>query len=70
MKDMEKRYSTRYRLSLSENLQMIQQSGINSFIQSEKVKWKCPECGGTLCVHRDFCVQCTSRKAKNPSVQE
>jgi predicted RNA-binding Zn-ribbon protein involved in translation (DUF1610 family) len=27
-------------------------------VANEKVRWACPECGGTICVHRQVCYGC------------
>jgi hypothetical protein len=52
------RYRTKYRMSMLENLAFIQDSGIEAFIESERDRWICPECGGMQCVHADVCIYC------------
>ena len=27
--------------------------------------WKCPVCGATLCVHRNFCLKCGTKRRKH-----
>jgi hypothetical protein len=58
MKDLDKRYRTKYRTSLIENLQMISAKGIGNFLEFEAARRTCPSCGTVLCVHRVNCPQC------------
>jgi rubrerythrin len=55
IKHIDKRYRTKYRASLTENLVAIKDNGIAPFLQSEVKKWTCPKCGSTLSVHRYNC---------------
>lgn len=58
MKNMEKRYTGTYHLSLFGNLQDIKIRGLDPFIASESKKWCCTDCGGILCVHKSACPVC------------
>ena len=58
LKELDKRYSTKYNMSMLENLDKIAESGIRQFIREEKEKWTCPDCGEFLCVHRPICLSC------------
>jgi hypothetical protein len=58
LKALDKRYRTRYRTSLLDNLEFIRRRGLAAFIEKEKVRWRCPVCGGTICIHRDYCYDC------------
>ncbi len=58
MKHLDKRYRTRYQMSMIENLKNIKNYGIRKFTKNEKVRWACPECGGTICVHKGYCYSC------------
>lgn len=58
LKQLEKRYRTKYGMSMIENLKMIDEFGIRHFIRNEKSKWTCPECGELICVHRPACLSC------------
>jgi hypothetical protein len=60
IKQIDKRYRTSYNLSLIGNLEAIKSIGLEEFLQNESIKWKCPGCGGTVCVHRGFCLKCHS----------
>ena len=65
MKNLDKRYRTKYGMSMFENLAFIQKNGLEAFIQAEKEKWRCGECGATLSVHRDHCTACGQEYEKN-----
>jgi hypothetical protein len=58
MKQLDKRYRTKYRTSFIENLLMIKENGISDFLDFESKRRTCPNCGSTLCVHRSFCLNC------------
>ena len=62
MKTLDKRYRTKYNMSMVENLENIKNSGIAAFLESERLRWTCPECGGTICVHRGYCYSCGEKK--------
>jgi hypothetical protein len=58
LKQLDQRYSTKYGMSMIDNLKMINESGIRHFIRNEKMRWICPECGKMICVHRPTCLAC------------
>jgi hypothetical protein len=58
---LDKRYSLKYKLSNIDNLKCIKDLGPEAFIQLELTKWKCNECGGTICVHLGYCMDCEKR---------
>lgn len=58
LKRLDIRYRTKYRMSMLENLQGIRDVGIEAFVESERERWACPECGGLQCVHTVECVYC------------
>ena len=58
LQQLDKRYRTKYGMSMIDNLKMINESGIRHFIRNEKVKWVCPECGEMICVHKPTCLSC------------
>jgi len=41
-----------------ENLKKIEKLGVELFLKDERAKWTCPECGGTICVHKGYCFAC------------
>jgi hypothetical protein len=61
LKDLDKRYRTKYHTSLLENLVNIKTTGFEVFIKREYARWHCPDCGGTICIHRGFCMACNTR---------
>jgi len=58
LRQLDKRYRTKYSMSMIENLEYIRQQGITEFIKNEEKRWTCPQCGGAICVHRDNCLYC------------
>lgn len=58
LKHLDKRYRTKYEMSMIENLEDIKQLGTTKFIIREIAKWKCPACSGTICVHNKKCYIC------------
>ena len=58
LKQLDKRYRTKYGMSMIANLKMINEVGIRNFIQNEKLKWICPECAEMICVHKPTCLSC------------
>jgi hypothetical protein len=52
LKNLDKRYRTKYGMSMIENLENINKLGIREFVKNEKVRGKCSKCGGTINVHR------------------
>lgn len=62
LKNLDKRYKTRYKMSMLENLENIEKLGINKFVKSEQKKWECSNCGDLLCVHRDSCLNCGEKR--------
>lgn len=59
LKHLDKRYRTKYFMSMVENLKMIREIGIKKFLESEEIKWKCKKCGGIVCVHTGKCISCS-----------
>jgi hypothetical protein len=62
LKHLDKRYRTRYGMSMIENLGNIRELGIRKFVANEKVRWTCPECGGAICVHNRYCYRCKKKQ--------
>ncbi len=59
---LDRRYRTRYRTSLIENLVFIRGQGVEAFLQKEEDRWRCPDCGGTICCHNGLCYRCGLEK--------
>jgi hypothetical protein len=62
LKNLDKRYRNKYNMSEIDNLEIIRKYGIRKLIENEKVKWSCPECNGTINVHKGTCSKCRSKK--------
>ena len=58
IKHLDNRYKSKYSESPIQNLENIARSGLKNFIESEKIKWTCTQCGNLLCVHKNVCLNC------------
>jgi len=58
LKNLDKRYKTRYNTSFFDNLAIIKEKGMDRFLAFETARRTCPQCGSTLCVHRPACFEC------------
>jgi len=63
LKHIDKRYRIKYDTGLIRNLLTIKETGMDTFLKNEVLKWTCPGCGATLCVHKSLCLQCNIKKA-------
>ena len=43
---------------------------LSEFLEREEEKWKCPECGGTICCHDGICYSCGLKKLKKGSYRQ
>jgi len=57
LKHLDKRYRTKYDMSMIDNLENIKKVGIDNFLKGELKKWTCAECGGIICVHNKKCYK-------------
>lgn len=55
---LDKRYRERYGMSMVENLQELKAKGMDEFLKSQVEKYRCPNCGGVVCVHDGKCYSC------------
>ncbi|MFP4548954.1 MAG: DUF3795 domain-containing protein [Fidelibacterota bacterium] len=58
LKQLDKRYRAKYHMSMLENLEFIKNHGLSTFVKKENERWRCPDCGGLICVHRKGCLDC------------
>jgi len=58
---LDKRYRTKYGMSMITNLESIKKLGVKRFAEEEKIMWSCPKCGGTICVHNRKCLNCLEK---------
>ena len=61
LRQLDKRYRTKYAMSMIENLESIKKIGLVAFVEEEKERWRCLKCGGIVCVHRGYCYNCGER---------
>ena len=59
---LDNRYRTNFGMSIVENLDYIEKNGIEKLLENEEAKWRCPECGGTICCHNGICFACSLTK--------
>ena len=64
LKQLDRRYRTKYSMSMIENLEFIKEKGLDSFAEKENDRWRCKKCGGIICVHWGYCYQCGEEPAK------
>ena len=62
LRTLDKRYRTRYGMSMLENLKFIKSRGIGRFLKAQERKYKCRECGGVICVHDGKCYSCGKKR--------
>lgn len=60
LKGLDKRYRDKYHMSMIDNLIEIKERGIEAFLVSQEEKWKCSDCGGTICCHNGLCLSCNT----------
>ncbi len=58
LKGLDKRYRTKYHLSMIDNLVSIRDKGMDAFLVEEEVKWGCTDCGSAICCHNGLCLNC------------
>ncbi len=61
LKQLDKRYRTKYGMSMLENQEYIKENGLKKFVKKEDMKWKCDDCGKLICVHRKCCLNCKNK---------
>jgi hypothetical protein len=64
LKNLDKRYRTKYHMSMIGNLEYIEKNGTEKFLKVQKKGWTCPKCGGVICCHNGFCFSCGPEKLK------
>lgn len=58
LKNLDKRYRTKYNLSEIKNLEMIRDYGMDELLKKEEKKWACPKCSGVVSCHTNKCIVC------------
>ena len=62
LKALDKRYRSKYHMSMIENLQYIQMHGMQAFLAEQKKRWQCPRCEAMICCHNGLCLTCSIDK--------
>lgn len=55
---LDKRYRTKYRMSMISNLARIKEVGEDAFVVEQQEKYACPVCGKPRTVHNNYCIYC------------
>ena len=58
LKKLDKRYKTKYNMSMLENLDFIKNNGLSDVLQYQNKKYKCDKCGYLKTVHQQYCLHC------------
>ena len=58
LETLDRRYRTRYGMSMIENLHELKETGIDAFLASQREKYRCPQCGEMICIHNGKCYRC------------
>lgn len=61
LESLDRRYRKNYGMSMIENLDFIRAHGTAAFLEREEARWRCPQCGEFLCVHREACFACGTK---------
>lgn len=59
--NLEKSYNRRYQTSLIENSRFVKAYGLEDFMEQQKKKYICPECGGIISIHDRECSECQGK---------
>ncbi len=58
LKRMDTRYRKNYSMSTIENLEIIQEAGLDGLIEVQIEKFSCDRCGSLISIHNLKCFQC------------
>jgi len=58
LRQLDRRYRSKYRMSVIENLEEVHRIGVQGFVELERERWACPHCGALVSVHRTACLSC------------
>ena len=64
LKQLDASYRKKFRMSMIENLEFIREHVISRLLERETDRWKCPQCGETICCHNGICFNCGLEKLK------
>lgn len=69
IKKLDNRYREKYGMSMIHNLNTIKEIGIRKFIMLERKKWTCSNCGNIVCVHRELCLVCGTKRIFHKGIE-
>lgn len=55
---LDQRHGRDEQISLIDNLRRIQQVGAEQWLSEQAAAWRCPQCGGDICVDDQECYDC------------
>jgi len=58
LQKLDNRYRERFDMSMIENLEHIRDNSMDDFLKQQEKKYRCPKCGGVICVHNGICYSC------------
>jgi hypothetical protein len=58
LRQLDKRYRLKYRMSMIENLGELRRVGVRAFVELERTRWTCSRCGALVSPHRTECLVC------------
>ncbi len=64
LKSLDKRYRTKYHMSMLDNLECINTQGVDRLLEKEAQKWACPQCNALVTCHGGMCLSCGYVKFK------
>lgn len=62
IKNLERSYVKRYDASLIQNIRTAKETGLDIFLEEDRRKWICDECGGAFSLHDGTCSECGGNK--------
>jgi hypothetical protein len=62
VKRLDQSYRKRYKVSLIDNAQRLKTLGAEAFLQEERTRWTCADCGGVISLHDGVCSECGNGK--------
>ncbi len=68
LKALDEKYTEKYNVSAIKNLIQLQKVGFDKWLKEKELLYKCPECGGEICIHDAECFDCGYRI--NPNIKK
>ena len=62
IKNLEKSYRDRYRVSLVRNSEFVREKGLDAFMEGQREAYTCPVCGGIISLHDARCGECGAKR--------